>query len=64
MSRNNFFLDHYFGCAGQLLANSFSLSPIPVQEVFAKVNPFAPGNFAKKHVLKLVERISGYCRPI
>ena len=49
MSRNNCFLDHYLGCAGQLLANSFSLSPVTVQEVFAKVNPFAPGNFVEKH---------------
>ena len=49
VSRNNCFLDHYLGCAGQLLANSFSLSPVTVQEVFAKVNPFAPGNFVEKH---------------
>ena len=49
MSCNNCFLDHYLGCTGQLLANSFSLSPVTVQEVFAKVNPFAPGNFVEKH---------------
>ena len=64
MSRNKFFWDHYLGCAAQLLANSFPLSPVTVQEVFAKVNPFAPGNFAKKHVLKLVKRFSGYHRAI
>ena len=28
------------------------------------VNPFAPGNFAKKRVLKLVEWFSGHCRAI
>ena len=24
------------------------------------INPFAPGNFAKKHILKLVEQFSGH----
>ena len=62
VSCNNCFLDHYLRCASQLLANSFSLSPVTVQEVCAKVYPFAPGNFAEKRVLKLVERFSGYCR--
>ena len=28
------------------------------------VNPFAPGDFAEKHVLKLVEWFSGHCRAI
>ena len=27
-------------------------------------NPFAPGDFAKKRVLKLVEWFSGHCRSI
>ena len=27
-------------------------------------NPFAPGNFAEKRCLKLVERFSGHCRAI
>ena len=27
-------------------------------------NPFAPGDFAEKHVLKLVEWFSGHCRAI
>ena len=27
-------------------------------------NPFAPGDFAKKGVLKLVEWFSGHCRAI
>ena len=28
------------------------------------LNPFTPGDFAKKRVLKLVERFSGRCRAI
>ena len=28
------------------------------------LNPFAPGDFAKKRVLKLVEWFSGHCRAI
>ena len=28
------------------------------------LNPFAPGNFAEKRGLKLVERFSGHCRAI
>ena len=28
------------------------------------INPFAPGDFAKKRVLKLVEWFSGHCRAI
>ena len=28
------------------------------------VNPFAPGDFAEKHVLKVVEWFSGHCRAI
>ena len=28
------------------------------------INPFAPGDFAEKRVLKLVEWFSGYCRAI
>ena len=28
------------------------------------INPFAPGNFAKKRILKLVEQFSGHCRAI
>ena len=29
-----------------------------------KVSPFAPGDFAEKHILKLVEWFSGHCRAI
>ena len=29
-----------------------------------QVNPFAPGDFAEKRVLKLVEWFSGHCRAI
>ena len=28
------------------------------------INPFAPGDFAKKRVLKLVEWFSGHCQAI
>ena len=28
------------------------------------LNPFAPGDFAEKHILKLVEWFSGHCRAI
>ena len=28
------------------------------------LNPFAPGNFAEKRVLKLLERFSDHCRAI
>ena len=28
------------------------------------INPFAPGDFAQKRVLKLVECFSGHCRAI
>ena len=31
---------------------------------FKILNPFAPGDFAEKHVLKLVEWFSGHCRAI
>ena len=31
---------------------------------FFEFNPFAPGDFAKKRVLKLVEWFSGHCRAI
>ena len=30
----------------------------------ANLNPFAPGDFAEKRVLKLVEWFSGHCRAI
>ena len=32
--------------------------------VIIEINPFAPGDFAEKHVLKLVEWFSGHCRSI
>ena len=31
---------------------------------FLAFNPFAPGDFAEKRVLKLVEWFSGHCRAI
>ena len=32
--------------------------------LFMQLNPFAPGDFAEKRVLKLVEWFSGHCRAI
>ena len=32
--------------------------------IFLVINPFAPGDFAEKRVLKLVEWFSGHCRAI
>ena len=31
-------------------------------ERLSYINPFAPGDFAKKRILKLVEWFSGHCR--
>ena len=33
-----------------------------LKTVLRKFNPFAPGDFAEKRVLKLVEWFSGHCR--
>ena len=33
-------------------------------EMCTVINPFAPGDFAEKRVLKLVEWFSGHCRAI
>ena len=35
-----------------------------VASVCTELNPFAPGDFAEKRVLKLVEWFSGHCRAI
>ena len=35
-----------------------------VRLVFSDVNPFAPGDFAEKRILKLVEWFSGHCHAI
>ena len=32
--------------------------------IIALFNPFAPGDFAEKRILKLVEWFSGHCRAI
>ena len=43
-------------------------SPVNMAKIFWPVgdpiNPFAPGDFAEKCVLKLVEWFSGHCRAI
>ena len=35
-----------------------------VVERLSDINPFAPGDFAEKRILKLVEWFSGHCRAI
>ena len=35
-----------------------------VVRILITINPFAPGDFAEKRVLKLVEWFSGHCRAI
>ena len=37
---------------------------VAVKTVNCIFNPFAPGDFAEKRVLKLVEWFSGHCRAI
>ena len=37
---------------------------IPCLRIKYYFNPFAPGDFAEKRVLKLVEWFSGHCRAI
>ena len=40
------------------------LLPIYKHADLKVINPFAPGDFAEKRVLKLVEWFSGHCRAI
>ena len=35
-----------------------------MKNILTKINPFAPGDFAEKCVLKLVEWFSGHCQAI
>ena len=50
--------------------SSYKRNKLPVKtELYSRVlrkqfNPFAPGDFAEKPVLKLVELFSGHCRAI
>ena len=47
------------------LPHSYVLMSIELRESLLKLlNPFAPGDFAEKRVLKLVEWFSGHCRAI
>ena len=39
-------------------------SDIQISKNELQLNPFAPGDFAEKRVLKLVEWFSGHCRAI
>ena len=48
-------------------SNVLTLDALPTlypRKKFHMVNPFAPGDFAKKRVLKLVKWFSGHCRAI
>ena len=49
-----------------VITNKFcqSLWPWPFVKSRFHFNPFAPGDFAEKRVLKLVEWFSGHCRAI
>ena len=40
------------------------MSFAPHVRIWISVNPFTPGDFAEKRVLKLVEWFSGHCRAI
>ena len=40
------------------------MSLVPKSASQQYLNPFAPGDFAKKRVLKLVEWFSGHCHAI
>ena len=42
----------------------FKVSKFTVFLIYIFLNPFAPGDFAEKHVLKLVEWFSGHCHAI
>ena len=39
------------------------ITPVSINKIL-DINPFAPGDFAEKRVLKLVEWFSGHCRAI
>ena len=49
---------------------SYKRNKLPIKtELYNRVvgkqfNPFAPGDFAEKPVLKLVEQFSGHCRAL
>ena len=48
-----------------LLAHPFFLVPTTSERLLRRLfNPFAPGDFAEKRVLKLVEWFSGHCPAI
>ena len=37
---------------------------VTIRDYPGELNPFAPGDFAEKRILKLVEWFSGHCRAI
>ena len=44
--------------------DDITVLPLPGVKTGIDFNPFAPGDFAEKRVLKLVEWFSGHCRAI
>ena len=46
------------------MSNSFAVKAIVDFSVHTLLNPFAPGDFAEKHILKLVKWFSGHCHAI
>ena len=59
---------YFVKCSPQLSWNRISKNHIQIQRnknnFVMTFNPFAPGDFAEKRVLKLVEWFSGHCRAI
>ena len=47
-----------------LLSFFLKLKFIDKYNTICNINPFAPGDFAEKRILKLVEWFSGHCRSI
>ena len=43
---------------------SYHVDPKNGMQPRVKFNPFAPGDFAEKRILKLVEWLSGHCHAI
>ena len=48
----------------KLVLSFINYHPPPHPLETKNINPFIPGNFAEKRVLKLVERFSGHCPAI
>ena len=49
---------------GDIYARGTQVCKLHLTKIINIINPFAPGDFAQKRVLKLVEWFSGHCRAI